>query len=156
MSSADSPPRSGTRTLLIVLLILLVVLVLAVVACGGLAYLGIRAFGGLIGDFGSLVTAADSFLTNLQGNQLQAAYDQTSSGLQARMSRQEFEALVKKYPLLTTATSHTIGSFNINSTQGVSRGTIQVTVLGPTGSLGCTLVLVRENDVWKVDSLSVP
>jgi hypothetical protein len=156
MSSEDAAPRSGNRTVLVVLLIVAAVLLIVGLACAGLVALAVWGVNMAMTQMTALTTTTDAFLNDLQANRVQAAYDQTSQGFHARLSREQFAALVKKYPALTTWTSRSYNGFQVNTTPGSARATVRVTLVGPNNSLSCTLVLVEEGGQWKVDDLTAP
>lgn len=156
MSSADTSPRSGNRTVLLVVLLVAGVLLLGGLACGGLVALAVYGVNMAVTQMATLTTTTDAFLNDLQANRVQAAYDQTSGGFHQRLSPEQFAALVKKYPALTTWTSHSYGGFQVNTTPGAARVTVRVTLVGPNNSLSCVLVLVEEGGQWKVDDRTLP
>src|SRR5882672_10371016 len=95
------------------------VVVVIVLSCGVLFYFGIKAMKEMAGEFKETVNkametaeamaadmqqsqaAADKFLTEIQTNNLEEAYQSTTETFKKRMSRKEFDELVKKHPALT-------------------------------------------------------
>jgi hypothetical protein len=87
------------------------VIVVIVVSCVGLGYFGIKAMKETVGktmealeamtaDMQQSQAAADKFLTEIQTNNLEEAYQSTTEAFKKRMSRKEFDELVKKHPAL--------------------------------------------------------
>jgi hypothetical protein len=87
------------------------VIVVIVVSCGVLGYFGIKAMKETVGktmealevmtqDMQQSQAAADKFLTEIQTDNLEDAYQSTTEAFKKRMSRKEFDELVKKHPAL--------------------------------------------------------
>jgi len=87
------------------------VIVVIVVSCGVLGYFGIKAMKETVGktmetfevmfqDMQQSQAAADKFLAEIQTNDLEDAYQSTTETFKKRMSRKEFDELVKKHPAL--------------------------------------------------------
>jgi hypothetical protein len=87
------------------------VLVVIVVSCGVLGYFGIKAMKETVGktmetfevmmqDMQQSQATADKFLTEIEMNNLEEAYQSTTEAFKKRMSRKEFDELVKKHPAL--------------------------------------------------------
>jgi hypothetical protein len=144
--------HSQRRTLFIVLGVVGGVVLLVGAACGGLIYLGIRAFS----QFPNITADADMFLDDIKSGQLDAAYERASTGFKSRQSPQQFRAFVSQYPALTTQTSRKYTGFNVFTGSGGTRGRVSATVLGPNSSLSFTLVFIQETGQWKVDQITIP
>ena len=87
------------------------VIVVIVLSCVGLGYFGIKAFKETVGktmesleamsqDMIQSQAVADGFLTQIQSNDLEAAYQSTTDSFKKRMPRKDFDELVKKHPAL--------------------------------------------------------
>jgi hypothetical protein len=87
------------------------VIVVIVLSCGILGYFGIKAmketvgktmetFEAMMQDMQQSQAAADKFLTEIQTGNLEGAYQSTTEAFKKRMSRKEFDELVKKHPAL--------------------------------------------------------
>jgi cytoskeletal protein RodZ len=87
------------------------VIVVIVVSCGVLGYFIVKGFketmGKTLETFETMAAemqqsqaAADKFLTEIQTNDLEGAYQSTTETFKKRMSRKEFDELVKKHPAL--------------------------------------------------------
>ena len=99
---------------------------------------------------------ADQFIDEIRAGHVDVAYGRTTNSFQAIKTLHQFRGFVKQYPVLTTYTSRTSGGVFINKTPGVTTATVKSTVLGPGNSLSFTLMLKKENELWKVDQFSVP
>ena len=103
------PQKKGSKTIWIVLgIILLVVFLIVGVCVGGCIYVYKKAESNVndINDSFRGTIESDSFLTSLSSNQTQTAYDSTAPNFKATMSRDGFEQLLKRYPLLTKNSTH--------------------------------------------------
>jgi hypothetical protein len=107
MSYGEGRESSGSNTVVIVLAIIGGIVLGIVLVCGGLAYFviqkmapAINTFAKTIGDVQKGKAAAETFVDDIQSNRVDAAYDSTTAGFQSRMSREEFEELIRKHPEL--------------------------------------------------------
>jgi hypothetical protein len=183
----DRPARSsGTKTVFIVLGIVGGLFVLGVIGCLGIVGWGVfnfqKQFSGMI----ATITAGEAFLTDLQGNRIDAAYASTSAEYQAKTSRKQFDEFLAKHPLLTKHGYHTQRSANLPM-QGKTKTATLSYVLNASGAaegepdpdepddkpkakdakkdepkspspktIICTLVLIEENGKWVIDQFTVP
>jgi hypothetical protein len=111
MSYGEGRESSGSNTVVIVLAIIGGIVLGIVLVCGGLVYFvvqkmapAINAVAQTIGDVQKGKAAAQTFIEDIQSNRLDAAYDATTAGFQSRMSRKEFEELIRKHPELQDPT----------------------------------------------------
>jgi hypothetical protein len=111
MSYGEGRESSGSNTVVIVLAIIGGVVLGIVLVCGGLVYYvvqkmapAINAVAQTIGDVQKSKAAAEAFIDDIQSNRLDAAYDATTADFQSRMSRKEFEQLIRKHPELQDST----------------------------------------------------
>jgi hypothetical protein len=72
------------------------------------------------------------------------------------MSLEQFRAFVAKYPALTTRGNTQITGMQFAEQPGERKAVINSTVTNSDGSVACTIKLVMEDDVWKVDEITVP
>src|ERR1700675_2451682 len=105
MSYGEGRESSGSNTVVIVLAIIGGIVLGIVLVCGGLAYFVIQRMAPAIdkivqtvGDAQKGKAPAETFIEDIQSNRLDAAYDGTTAGFQSRMSRKEFEELIRKHP----------------------------------------------------------
>ena len=160
MNGEDSGSSSATKIVLIVVGVVGGIVVLIILACAGIAYFGMRAVQQVGASAMQLATdvqasqaAAEEFLADIAGGQVDLAYSQTTKDFQARQTLQEFRALIDKNPILKTRSSSFLGSQSITGTRAVFRATVSA----PDGkTLNCTVTVVKEGDTWKVDRLTVP
>jgi hypothetical protein len=153
MSTARESSASPIRILLLVLGIVGVVVLVIVLGCAGLIYV---VWTKVVPEFQALQTASNVFVEDIRTGRLQSAYGRTSSGFQARQSFPQFQAFVAQYPALSSYTSLTCSGINVSSTNGGTQGTVGYTVAGPNNSLSFTLILVQQNNQWRVESFTVP
>jgi hypothetical protein len=107
MSYGEGRESSGSNTVVIVLAIIGGIVLGIVLVCGGLVYFVVQRMAPAInqvmqtvGDVQKGKAAAEAFIEDIQSNRLDAAYDATTAGFQSRMSRKEFEELIRKHPEL--------------------------------------------------------
>jgi hypothetical protein len=157
--SHDRASDSGTNTVLIVLGVVAAVILLIVLACGALSFLAFRGVSGVMAtvkqfaeDMQQADVAAAGFLNDLAANHADQAYERTSKAFQQRQTLQEFQAYVDKNPPLKNGAG--------NGVQGMAQtvpGRYTLTYrLDNTGANTCTLQLVKEDDQWRVDMVTVP
>jgi hypothetical protein len=75
-----------------------------VLLCGGLIYVGVQMTRKIISDldaaFGGDRWAVHKFLTDIRAGELDNAYQSTTREFKERMSRAEFEELIKEHPAI--------------------------------------------------------
>jgi hypothetical protein len=152
--SSDDQAGSSTNTVIIVVAIVGVVILLILLACGGLIFLGARAFSQAmatamqqITEMQASQTLAQSFLDDVGNGRLDEAYAETSQGFRQRTTREQFGALVEKYPALKGAS----GMPQPSSAMTPTAATFTVALSGPNGSVTVTVHTVKEGTQWKVD-----
>jgi hypothetical protein len=159
---ADSAGPKTTTIVLIVLGVVFGLVLLVVVACGGIGYLFFRSVSGMATTMGQIITdqqeaqeAAQEFLNDLKAGNVAAAYDATTDRFKAGQTLEQFQAFVKKNPLLTGHTSAVLTGVNHQPAAG--HITVKMTLNGNVkGSTTCSLQMAKENGEWKVDKLTVP
>src|SRR6516162_8714525 len=111
MSYGEGRESSGSNTVVIVLAIIGGIVLGIVLVCGGIAYFAIQkmapAFNAVaqtIGDLKTSTVTAQAFIDDIQSKRLDDAYDATTAGFQSRVSRKEFDALIRKHPELQDST----------------------------------------------------
>ncbi len=100
--SKKGKAKNSTTTILIVVGVIVAVLVLG---CGGIAWYVVSSTKKAINEISGQIEAsdeADNFLGKLSSEQTQAAYDSTTPAFKTSMTKEQFAALVKKHPLLST------------------------------------------------------
>ncbi len=142
---ATPPAPKPKHTLRTVLIVVGIVMVLC---CGGAVAGGIALFRGLGATVGPARDAADGYLDDLEAGNTDAAYSQLCAGYQDQYTRTEFADLVAGRP---TPSGHTINGVNVNTTNGVTRGTATVTLLFDDDSSETHVInLTREAGDWRV------
>jgi len=129
---------------------------LVVLVCGGLIGLGIWAFTNMATKLTPAIVKAEEFMGDLQQNQIDRAYSLTSKEYQKQNSSAQFADYIKKFEMFTKHTSRSITSTFLNQNQAATQVTIQMTLNSPNNAMTCTLILIEEQDTWKISSLSVP
>jgi hypothetical protein len=151
------------------------VIVIIVASCGVLGYFGIKAFKETVGkametveagqDLEQSRSAADTFLTYIQSNDLDGAYQSTSATFKKQMPQKEFDDLLKKHSALKEPATNMGWEVNL---QGV-----RVPPTSPQGppttyryqyraqskdgkdSIEFTLTVSKEGGTMKVDQLTI-
>jgi hypothetical protein len=164
---------SGSRTTLIIVGIIGGVVLVFLMVCGGLVYLGIRAFKETmeplvegVKEMAESQAVANQFLENIRANRLDAAYQSTTEGFQKGMSRKAFDELVQKHPELKQPAF----SLEFDPRQGAAQPQGQAQIKPFSGpyhfrsvALGkrdkesgeFTITVAKENGVLKVDELTL-
>ncbi len=132
-------------------LILLVVVVLPLVLCVGVCGAGI---GGVVVATEGAITETDAFFADLRGGNVDAAYQRTSPNYRATRDQNAFRAAVARFPVLAQQTGITIGGRNLNASGRVT-ATLNGSLTTPTGGLPIQIVLAREGEVWRIDSVLI-
>jgi hypothetical protein len=85
-------------------IVAIIEIALLVLLCGGLIYLGVQMARKIINDldaaFGWDRWAVHKFLTDIRAGELDNAYQSTTREFKERMSRAEFEELIKEHPAI--------------------------------------------------------
>jgi hypothetical protein len=156
--SREAESTSSNKTVLIIVAIVAGVLVVMVAGCFGLGYLFIRAVTPAISSIMQMASdeqrapqVGQAFLADISTDRLDEAYAWTSHAYQQRQDREAFSKFVAKYPALKKSTA----SMGTKQT-APARYTIHYTASGPEGSVSTTIVLVKEEDEWKVDQFTIP
>jgi hypothetical protein len=156
----DRPsPKSSNTVLWVILGVGGGILLLVVLVCGGIMYVGYSGFQkvkAVVEDVQAAQGSAEAFLTFLQGENVDKAYDVTGSGFKARQTKAQFERFVSDHPGLSPHDKRSSNSFQMNTNNGVTNYTARFSLTGPNGNMTCTLILVVENGQWVVDSITVP
>jgi hypothetical protein len=145
-------PKPKSKIWLIVLLAIGIPLLLGVVCCGGLGYWGFTQFK----DLPAVALSAQNFLSELSGNRVDQAYESTSKQFKSTMTLEQFRAFIAKNPAFSGSNNTQFSGMNMQQVPGVKRAVVNATVSNGVQSVACTIVLVLEDDVWRVDSLTVP
>ena len=101
--------------------------------------------------------AADQFLNCLQGGRIDDAYALTSTQFRAKQSPEQFAGFVTQFETFTRHTSRTqTGTRMLLPHDRGKHVYIQMTLNAPNNAMTCSLVLIKEAGVWKVEKLTVP
>jgi hypothetical protein len=140
---------------------------LVALACGGVFYFttytlfrtaekSVNRFGERVEQMTAHVEAesvAQTFLTEVAGNQLDRAYAQTTHAYQGRLTAAEFRAEVEKHPSLK---KHRVAQLAVPTPAAVNdRVTVHLMLDGDRANL-ITLDMLKEDGRWKVDDFSAP
>ena len=146
-------PRGSSRKIWVLVLSLGGgLLLLCGLSCGGLVFWMANMFR----ELPAVQVGADAFLDDLRAQHVAEAYARTDKAFQSKQSLEQFRAWVKQYPALTSNTSRSYTGLNIYQQPGGTQGIVKATVLGPNNSLSFTLILAKENEQWKIHSITVP
>ncbi|MDB5311520.1 MAG: hypothetical protein JWO38_5722 [Gemmataceae bacterium] len=128
-----------------------------VLGCGGLIAAGlIWGLQAFTTDLPAATAAAEEFLDLLQQNRIDDAYAATSAGFQARQDREQFAAFVKRFETFTKFTSRSLTGARFFQNNNKKQVIVKMTLHAPNNAMTCTLELVQEDGVWKVDKITVP
>ena len=96
------------------------------------------------------------FLENLKDGKVDEAFAMTTNSFQNATPKEQFQNFVDRTPAIKTHTSRVMTGFNISvHTNTGKQATIKMTLNGPN-STTCTLIMVQENDEWRVQNFNVP
>ena len=102
-------------------------------------------------------SAALEFLGDIEANRMDAAYERTTPKLRQQLSRQQFDALVARYPALTRIPprSYSLPCSSEYISDGHAR--VEVTIQKWTeNDLSLTLDMIQEGGRWRVDRFTIP
>jgi len=171
----------GGKTVIIVVGIIALVILIIVGGCAGLIWYGVSSAKKSVSNTVSLFEATaegDSFLFKLSSDP-QTAYDSTSAGFKTSMSRDSFQQLLNRNPVLTKSNTHRMLTTNTPTGTAPNRKvtiSYEVTKFGedfepwtppnqpkPTKAapgprtVNVTLTLAEQSaGFWKVDGITVP
>ncbi len=129
---------------------------LIVLVCGGgiaLVVWGVNAF---TKEMPAVQGVADSFFEAIKAGNMEVAYSKTSAAYRGQNTPERFAAFINQYETLTKHTTRTMNGFNIFTGTSGKTSRIQMTLQAPNNAMTCTLLLVEEGGVWKVNQISVP
>ncbi|MFC5003102.1 DUF4878 domain-containing protein [Dactylosporangium cerinum] len=138
------PPRRQRpwKTILITLGIVLVL------CCGGAIFGGYRLFKSVENATEPARTAAETFVTNLENGDVDAAYGLLCKPTQAKFTLDAFKDGVSKQPKIQ---SHTFGGVNVMNYNGKVSATVALVLTADTGfTERHVFPLVKEDDQWRV------
>ncbi len=151
---------NSTKVVLIVIGSVVGSLLLVVLVCSGLAFYFVTKAGKAMapqlqarGDLMLADAAVQTFLNQLNGGQVDGAYDSTTPAFRAKQTLPQFKKFVERNPLLTKFMNAQPDP--MNNAPGAQRLTLHYTLTG-NGILTLTFQVVKEGEQWKVDSVSVP
>jgi hypothetical protein len=158
----ESPrPRSsgGSNKWILILGIIAGVLFVCILVCGGVVYL---IYQGVSSAASSVKTAieemqgsqqaAESFMRDIAGNRVDAAYNSTTKDFQTRQTLAQFRDLVNKNPALKNFQPPLMSN---NFTP--ASATFQGNVAGQNGMwTSFTVTVIKDGQTWKVDRFTIP
>lgn len=176
-SSKRNEKKSNTPMILPIVIVVAVAVV--ILGCGGMVWWAVSSTNKAITEIAGQIEAsdeADNFLGKLSSEQSQAAYDSTTPAFKTAMTKDQFAALVKKHPLLST--HEDIRPLTTNAPTGKTPNRKKVTTYeltegddsdpdfeqpqpkkgakGGPKSLRVTITVAEQaGGFWKVDSLAV-
>ncbi|MFH0831017.1 MAG: DUF4864 domain-containing protein [Parcubacteria group bacterium] len=108
------------------------------------------------GSTGSAKKAATNWITQLSSEQVDQAYQNTSTGFQQGTDRAAFESFLEAYPIMTNMTEVKFTSIERQSGEGQSLTTVDGTLTGSDGATSpIEVMLILENDDWKVHNVDL-
>jgi hypothetical protein len=152
MTDDELKPEPKRRVWLIVLLAVGIPVLCGLVCCGGLGYLGWGAVKGVL----AATENAKTFLSDLSAKRVDEAYKSTSSGFKKSSTLDDFRTFVAKYPAFTGSSNPAFSGWQLLQGPGPKKTVVRATVVSGANSVTCTITLVMEDDVWKVDGFTVP
>jgi hypothetical protein len=131
---------------------------LMLLVCGGMIGFGIWWGYDKIGPLTKATITATEFVTFLSQNNIDGAYALTSKDYQRLNTPEQFAEFVKKHEILVKNTSRNV---QINDPENAMKGkkkefTFNVTLSDAKGGKLITLVVVEEQNAWKVDKVIMP
>ncbi|MFO0935702.1 MAG: hypothetical protein U0798_04190 [Gemmataceae bacterium] len=97
---------SGSKTVLIILGVFGGIFLLICVTCAGLFIYGVNQAKKAIALVVDTDRAGDTFFRDLSSGRVDEAYASTSASYKTKTSRQQFDEILKKYPILKTHQVH--------------------------------------------------
>jgi hypothetical protein len=165
---------SGCSTTVVVVGIIGAVILGIVLVCGGVAYYTIRSVAPsinaavqMVQDIQKSQQAAYAFLEDIHADRLDDAYERTTPAFQTRVTRKNFDELVRRYPVLqrhdfkktelhTEIPEVRPEPGQIPPIPDVSSMPYTLQLENPDGeSIELTLVVVKQGDSFKVDKFEV-
>ncbi|MFC4149839.1 DUF4878 domain-containing protein [Micromonospora mangrovi] len=136
------PKRHTLRTVLIV------TGVVAVLCCGGAGIGGFFLFKGVKGATDPAQQAAESFVSDLEAGDADAAYDLLCSGTRGQYARDAFGQGIAKQPKIR---SHEVDGVNVSNVNGRTSATVNMALTLDSGFTDQHVFrLVKEDGAWKV------
>jgi hypothetical protein len=152
MTDEELEPKPKKKVWPIVLLAVGITFLCGLVCCGGFGFWAFNKFK----DLPVALISAQTFLNELSGNRVDEAYQTTSSNYKSTMSLEQFRAFVAKHPVLTATSNTQISGMQLLQEPGVKKAVINALVSSNNNSVACTITLVFEDNVWRVDGFTVP
>jgi hypothetical protein len=154
--------RSSNKSTLLILGIGAAVLGVCLLVCGGLFYLGMKAFSDAMSsgmannlplDMDDSEEVADQFMSDIADSRADLAYARTTTEFQQRQPFPQFRAFVGKNPALKNYESDSLRQTNLDPTKATYVGE----VTGPNGArVSFTIQVVKDGEEWKVNRFSIP
>lgn len=143
---------SGRKILWVVLGTTVGFFLLCVLPCGGLVLFGSRMFG----ELNVARVTGEAFMENLRKQNIDDAYALTAPEFRARVTSKELRRTVDRYPAFTTQTNRSMGGLRILQKPAGPQAIIQYHLSAPNNTLTVTLILVKVQDQWRVESMNIP
>lgn len=138
----QQPKRRTLRTVLIV------VGVVVVLCCGGAGIGGFFLFKGVKGATDPARQAAESFVSDLEAGDADAAYGLLCSDTRGRYARDAFGQGVAKQPKIR---GHKVNGVNVSSVNGRTSATVNMALTLDSGFTDQhTFTLAKEDGAWRV------
>jgi hypothetical protein len=153
------PAKRSKRVVRIVIAAVVGLLLLSIPPCVWLGYIGfvtVLAWWPQIesqAKYGVPEGLAQGFLRDLVTGRVEEAYDSTTRTFKAEQTLEEFRAFLNEHPLLQRHTNARL--FATTHGPELSPLTIEYVLTGD-GETMVTIHLVRDEDGWKVNGLTVP
>jgi hypothetical protein len=110
-------------------------------------------FGGSIGNPNK---SANEFLSNLETNQVDQAYAQTATIFKEATSREDFQAFVEAFPILTTSNEVSFDEIERSTADGQNVSVVSGKLTAESGeTTPVEITMVAEDGVWKVATIDL-
>jgi hypothetical protein len=129
---------------------------LVLLVCGGLVAMVFWGVSAFTKDLPEVERASTEFFDAIKAGNLEIAYGKTTAAYQAQNPPDQFAAFIRRFETLSKHTTRTMNGLNIFTGTGGKQARIQMTLNAPNNATTCTLILVDEAGVWKINQISVP
>jgi hypothetical protein len=156
--------RSSNKSLLLILGIGAGVLGVCLVICGGLVYLGLKAWSDAVSSGMAMANSlppgmedseevAEQFMSDLADGRVDLAYARTTKEFQARQPLPQFRAFVGRNPALKNYESDSL----VPTNSSPAMVTFEGSVTGPNGAeVSFTIQVIKDGEVCKVNRFTIP
>jgi hypothetical protein len=147
MDELQTRPPKKSKTWLIVIVSVLGFLIIVI----GLFLWWV--FGGSVGNPNK---PANEFLSNLETNQVDQAYAQTAAIFKEATSRQDFQAFIEAFPILTTSNEASFDAIERSSADGQTVSVLSGKLTAESGeTTPVEITMVAEDGVWRVATIDL-